>query len=322
MKSERSKQSRSCCVPASETDTVQSVTSIQSVLSESDAVHKEDWVVIPDACFRMGSDSAEGFAEDGEGPSRDVVVKSFKIAATAVSNAQFREFVAATGYITEAEQVGASFVFYLQVEQSLRDLIRQVPSGLPWWLSIEGASWQRPEGPGTHIYERLDHPVVQVSWNDAMAYCQWAKCRLPSEAQWELAARGGLVQKTYAWGDDLHANGKMCCQIWQGQFPNAPATGWIPGTVAVDRFAPNGFGLFNTAGNVWEWCQDWFSPDYHLLTASENPSYDHPTGRRSMRGGSFLCHDSYCNRYRVAARSSNTPSSASSNLGFRVAADC
>ena len=200
----------------------------------------------------MGTDSPEGFPEDGEGPSREVAVASFRIAATAVTNAQFREFVKATGYITEAEQVGVSFVFYLQVEQALRDLIRQVPSGLPWWLSIEGACWQRPTGPGSNIYDRLDHPVVQVSWNDAIAYCQWRNCRLPSEAQWELAARGGLGHSRYAWGEELYPKGQMQCQIWQGEFPNLPAPGWSPGTVAVDRFAPNGFGLFNTAGNVWE----------------------------------------------------------------------
>lgn len=269
----------------------------------------------------MGSDSPEGFADDGEGPSRLVTVKSFKIAATAVTNAQFREFVKATGYITEAEQAGASYVFYLQVEQSLRDSIRQVPAGLPWWLSIEGACWQRPQGPGTHIYERLDHPVVQVSWNDAQAYCEWAVCRLPSEAQWELAARGGIAECRYPWGDELMAQGQSQCQIWQGDFPNAPAPGWTPGTVAVDRFAPNGFGLLNVAGNVWEWCADWFSPDYHRVTASDDPLFERPTGRRAMRGGSFLCHDSYCNRYRVAARSSNTPSSSSSNVGFRTALD-
>lgn len=267
----------------------------------------------------MGNASADAVAADGEGPVRRVSLAGFAIAPAAVTNREFRDFVRATRYVTEAERCGESFVFYLQVPPARRQQARQVAAGLPWWLPVADASWQRPEGPGSHIYERLDHPVVHVSWNDATAYCAWAGVRLPTEAEWECAARGGLEGRRFAWGDDLMQNGAPRCNVWRGSFPNASADGWQPAPVPVTTGDPNGFGLFNTCGNVWEWCADWFSPAYHQETAREDPKFSDPTGRRSMRGGSFLCHDSYCNRYRVAARSSNTPESASSNLGFRVA---
>jgi len=267
----------------------------------------------------MGTDSGEGFPADGEGPARRVTVSAFSIAPAVVSNEEFRAFVRSTGYITRAEEAGSSFVFYLQVSPALRRQARAVPQGLPWWLCVADACWQRPEGPGSSIGDRLDHPVVHVSWHDAQAYCRWAGVRLLTEAQWEYAARGGLRGKRYPWGDDVP--GEPCCNIWRGQFPNAPAAGWRPATVPVRSFAPNAYDLYGMAGNVWEWCEDWFSPDYHLATAPADPLQARPTGRRSARGGSFLCHDSYCNRYRVAARGSNTPESSSSNQGFRVAGD-
>ncbi|HWI80762.1 formylglycine-generating enzyme family protein [Ramlibacter sp.] len=269
--------------------------------------------------FAMGADDREGFPADGEGPARRVSLRPFRIAAAAVTNAEFSAFVRATGYVTQAEEVGSSFVFYLQVAPALRAAIRQVPSGLPWWLEVADACWQRPAGPGSHIRDRMDHPVVHVSWHDTQAYCAWAGVRLPSEAEWEFAARGGLAGRRYPWGDEL--GGDPPCNIWRGAFPNQPAPGWQPGTVPARSFAPNGLGLFNAAGNVWEWCADWFSPDYHRATAAADPLQTQETGRRSSRGGSFLCHDSYCNRYRVAARGSNTPDSSASNYGFRVAAD-
>jgi sulfatase modifying factor 1 len=284
---------------------------------DADAAH--DWIALAGGTFAMGSDTADGFPADGEGPVRDVMVSPFRIAATAVTNAQFRAFVRATGYITQAEEAGSSFVFYLQVPQALRDEVRRYPMGLPWWLEIADACWQRPEGPGSHLRDRMDHPVVHVSWHDARAYCDWAGVRLPTEAQWEFAARGGLSGRQYPWGDELGADPP--CNIWHGSFPNEPAEGWRPGTQAVRSYPPNGHGLYETAGNVWEWCEDWFSPDYHHSTSQRDPVQSQATGRRSARGGSFLCHDSYCNRYRVAARGSNTPESSASNQGFRVVAD-
>jgi len=251
----------------------------------------------------MGTDSPEGFPADGEGPQRAVEVEAFAIAAVPVTNAQFNDFVRATRHVTQAEEAGSSFIFYLQGSQEVRAGARRYPQGLPWWIDVGGACWQRPHGPGSTIHDRMDHPVVHVSWHDAQAYCRWAGVSLPAEREWEYAARGGLQGKRYAWGDEMPT--EPCCNIWRGEFPNRPEPGWLPGTMPVHSFAPNGYGLFQMAGNVWEWCDDWFQQG---------------SGRRAMRGGSFLCHDSYCNRYRVAARSSNTPESCASNIGFRVVA--
>jgi formylglycine-generating enzyme required for sulfatase activity len=306
---------KSCCVPGRD-----GVVETQVPLPTRAAAARTEWVELPGGAFVMGTDSAEGFAEDGEGPARMVEVSPFAMARTAVTNAQFRDFVRATSYITEAEQAGFSFVFYLQVAADRRSAIRQVSRELPWWLPVEGACWQRPAGPGSFVHDRLDHPVVHVSWTDATAYCAWAGARLPTEAEWEYAARGGLLGRRYPWGDELAPDRPPPCNIWQGEFPARPASGWTPGTVAAAAYSPNGWGLHQMAGNTWEWCADWFSPDYHRTTAEVDPLLDRPTGRRSMRGGSFLCHESYCNRYRVAARGSNTPASSASNCGFRVAA--
>ena len=272
------------------------------------------------ACtFTMGSESSEAVPADGEGPVRRVSLDTFSIAATSVTNRAFGAFVRATRYVTDAERLGSSFVFYLQVPLEYRQHVRQAVQDTPWWLALADASWQRPEGPGSHIYERIDHPVVHVSWNDAKAYCSWAGARLPTEAEWEFAARGGREGARFPWGDDLMRNGVPRCNVWRGSFPNAPEAGWRPQPVAAADGEPNALGLINACGNVWEWCADWFSSAYHRETAAQNPLFAQPTGRRSMRGGSFLCHASYCNRYRVAARSSNSPESSSGNLGFRIA---
>jgi formylglycine-generating enzyme required for sulfatase activity len=270
----------------------------------------------------MGTDDAEGFPADGEGPPRLVRLRPFHIDPCAVTNERFAAFVAATGYVTEAERFGWSFVFQSFVRRSRHVEVLGSAGPAPWWLAVKGACWSAPEGPGSTIKGRHDHPVVHVSWHDAAAFCTWAEVRLPTEAEWERAARGGLEQKRYPWGDDLTPSGKHRCNIWQGEFParNTAADGHA-GTAPVDAFKPNGYGLYNTVGNVWEWCADWFSPDWHRDGPREDPAGP-PTGQaRVTRGGSFLCHRSYCNRYRVAARSANTPDSATGNTGFRCAAD-
>ena len=305
-----------CCTPQRH----QTDAPAQAV-STADARHAagtEGLLPIPATEFLMGNDAGDAVPCDGEGPARRVALDAFSIGASAVTNREFAAFVRATRYITDAERFGASFVFYLQVPPELRRSVRRALPDLPWWLPVSDACWQRPEGPRSHIHDRPEHPVVHVSWNDAHAYCAWAGSRLPTEAEWECAARGGLQGRRYAWGDELFRDGVPRCNVWRGSFPNNPAEGWSPGPVAVLTGEPNAFGLYNCCGNIWEWCQDWFSPAYHQDTSAANPRYTHPTGRRSMRGGSFLCHDSYCNRYRVAARSSNTPDSSSSNLGLRV----
>jgi formylglycine-generating enzyme required for sulfatase activity len=276
------------------------------------------WSAPIGGCFLMGSNDRR-FPDDGEGPSRRVTLNEFAIACHAVSNLQFGDFVRATGYTTDAERYGWSFVFGMFLPEEAKRAIGSRAADTPWWVPVPHAYWAQPEGPPSTILDRLDHPVVQVSWNDAKAYCRWARTRLPTEAEWEMAARGGLEQALYPWGDELTRAGEHCCNIWQGSFPDHNTAGdGYTGTAPVHAFRPNGFGLHNMAGNVWEWCEDYFSPQYHGSTATENPLHDEPAANRSLRGGSFLCHESYCNRYRVAARSSNTPDSSASNIGFRV----
>lgn len=283
-----------------------------------------DLIALPGGTFAMGTEDADAWVSDGEGPIREVTVAPFRIAATTVTNAQFAAFVDATGYRTEAENFGWSYVFQGLLGESTRRKLRSTRTvvGVPWWYAVPGACWRKPEGPGTHLKKRADHPVVHVTWNDALAFCTWAGVRLPTEAEWEYAARGGLVRQRYPWGDDLEPGGRHRCNIWQGKFPDVDsgADGWR-GTAPVRSYTPNGFGLFQTSGNVWEWCADWFSPSFHLTGPRENPRGPDYGQSRLMKGGSYLCHASYCNRYRLAARTANTPDSSTGNCGFRVAAD-
>jgi len=276
----------------------------------------------------MGDAFDEGYPDNGELPVHDVSLDPYWIDATSVTNAAFASFVKATGYVTDAERLGASAVFHLLVEADPGDVVGRA-TGTPWWLVVRGADWRRPQGPHSSVAALQNHPVVQVSWRDAQAYCTWAGTRLPTEAEWEYAARGGLEGRRFPWGDELTPNGRWMCNIWQGQFPsyNAADDGHL-GTAPVKAYAPNGFGLWNTIGNLWEWCADTFVADAYPARAGvsavnnpRTPEDADPTSPRVMRGGSYLCHESYCHRYRVAARSSNTPDSAAANIGFRCAND-
>ncbi|WP_407083118.1 formylglycine-generating enzyme family protein [Paenibacillus aurantius] len=279
-------------------------------------------LLLPGGPFLMGTDDQEGFPADGEGPVREVTLRPFRIDPCTVTNEQFQTFVKETGYKTESETFGWSFVFHLLVAEADKPGVSSAAQQTPWWWAVEGADWQHPFGPSSDLAGLMEHPVTHVSWTDANAYCRWAGKRLPTEAEWEYAARGGLVQKRYPWGDLLKPDGQHRCNIWQGKFPekNNLSDGYL-GTAPAQSFPPNGYGLYNMSGNVWEWCSDWFSPDWHRKGPRRDPKGPDRGDKRVMRGGSFLCHKSYCNRYRVGARSSNTPDSASSNIGFRCAAD-
>jgi formylglycine-generating enzyme len=288
-----------------------------SYLQSDSAVHDE--VDIPSGSFLMGDHFDEGYRKDGETPVHPVVLTSFCIDASAVTNRQFAGFVDATGYRTESEVHGSSAVFHLQVKATAADLVGTI-AGVPWWVNVRGADWAHPYGRKSKWEDFPDHPVVQVSWNDAREYCAWAGRKLPTEAQWEYAARGGLEGRRYPWGDDLLGPKNIhLCNIWQGDFPsrNTEDDGFL-GPAPVRSFPPNGYGLYEVSGNVWEWCNDWFLPKYYRTSPGKDPAGPTIGRGRVMRGGSFLCHESYCNRYRIAARSSNSPDSASSNCGFRT----
>ena len=300
---------------------------------------------IPAGEFIMGSDHS--LASANEKPLHQVRVEGFWIDETEVTNAQFKAFVEQTGYVTTAEKA-----------PELSEVMAQLPPGTPlpgpevlvpgslvftppsravplnnvagWWRWTHGASWRHPEGPGSDIKGREDHPVVHVSWHDAQAYARWAGKRLPTEAQWEYAARGGWQGKVYVWGDQPYSQTKPQANIWQGRFPHANALkdGFLR-TAPVRSYAGNPYGLHDMSGNVWEWCADWYRPDAYVQRAGKGPTQD-PTGpqrswnpsdpyspSRSIRGGSFLCHDSYCSAYRPSARRGSAVDTGMSHVGFR-----
>ena len=278
------------------------------------------FVDLPSGSFRMGDDSVWAYPGDGEGPVHDVALDGFRIDRYAVSNDAFARFVDATGWVTDAERYGWSFVFAGLLPDDFPETRAVV--GAEWWRQVDGASWHHPEGPHSDLEGRADHPVVQVSWQDAVAYCRWTGTRLPTEAEWECAARGGRVGAAFPWGDDLEPGGEHRMNVFQGKFPgdNTGADGYRA-TAPVDAFPPNDSGLHNVTGNVWEWCSDWLGLDYYTRSESRNPAGPATGERRVQRGGSYLCHISYCRRYRVSARYGSEPDSSTGNLGFRVAAD-
>lgn len=309
-----------CCAP-SRTHLQQLASSIQCShdrprLSKGSL---ENMVRLDGGPFLMGSESPDAFAADGEGPVRRVTLSPFYISKYAVTNRQFAEFVRATDYRTEAERLGWSYVFRNHVPDALRG---PAAAGTPWWVSVQGAAWRNPEGPDSQFVDRPNHPVVHISWNDAVAYCEWAGYRLPTEAEWEFAARGGLEQKTYPWGDNLTPEGHHMCNIWQGKFPDLD-TGddGFTTTAPADAFPPNGFGLYNSVGNAWEWCADNFDALWHTRASRLDPIGPPSGATRVTKGGSYLCHESYCCRYRNAARTATEPDTSTGHIGFRVVRD-
>ena len=285
-----------------------------------------DLVEIPSGNYLIGTNQIDGFFKDKEGPQVKINLSSFKIGATTVTNAEFQEFAEATGYITESEKFGWSYVFHYFLAPEEKIMAKEVP-GLNWWYAVEGANWRQPEGKNSHILNRMNHPVVHVSRNDALAFCRWKEVRLPTEAEWEVAAKGGTNFERYPWGEEFLIENKHQCNIWQGEFPltNTLEDGF-EGTAPVKTYPSNDYGIYQMIGNVWEWC---LNPQGIDLTAFKESSsrefqkkYAHYSNETfAIRGGSFLCHESYCKRYRIAARNGNTGDSASNNMGFRVVKD-
>jgi formylglycine-generating enzyme required for sulfatase activity len=307
-------------------------------------VAPEGMVWVPDGEFWMGSNSTDG---DGKllfpdtVPVHKVHVDGFWMDRTEVTNEQFARFAEATGYKTIAERVPDpkehpdakkellvpfSAVFKPPADKTGQECRE---CGIcDWWIPVPGANWRHPEGPDSTIKGREKHPVVHIAWDDAVAYAKWASKRLPTEAEWERAARGGLEQKKYYWGDERTPGGKWMANIWQGDFPvKNTAEDGFKGTAPVGSFPPNAYGIVDMAGNAWEWCSDWYQPDYYKFSPSDNPqgpkeSID-PDGRdepkRVMRGGSFLCSDQYCIRYMAGARHHGAPDTGLAHFGFRCA---
>lgn len=305
----------------------------------------DDMVLIPGKTYLMGGDTIWGRPD--EFPRHQVKVSSFYMDKHEVTNAQFRAFVEATHYVTTAEK-----------KPDWDELKKQLPAGTPkpadsllvaaslvfsppnhpvpldnaalWWRWVPGADWRHPHGPGSNIDGKDNYPVVQVSWNDALAYARWAGKRLPTEAEWEYAARGGKLNSIYPWGDEPVNKGEIKANTWQGNFPNEnKKKDHYYYTAPVMSFNPNSYGLYDMAGNVWEWCNDWYRPDYYAACAPKGVVTD-PAGpddsfdpqeptvwKRVVRGGSFLCTDQYCSGFRVSARMKTSPDTGLEHTGFR-----
>jgi formylglycine-generating enzyme required for sulfatase activity len=294
-------------------------------------------VWIPGGTFQMGSNASE-FRGEAE-PIHTVTVHGFWMDTTEVTNEQFAEFVKATGHVTVAEKEPDPQQFPDVPKEKLKPfsaVFTPPTTDTPtrrmddWWKPVYGADWKHPDGPGSSIAGKEKYPVVHISWVDAAAYATWARKRLPTEAEWEFAARGGLEGKKYAWGDEFKPGGKSMANTWQGTFPNQNLTEDGHRTAApVGSFPPNGYGLYDMAGNVWEWCSDWYSRDYFKTSPKDNPQgpessmdpSDPKSKRKVQKGGSFLCAENYCARYQVGARHSGEMESAADHIGFRCVKD-
>ena len=303
-----------------------------------------EMVLIPEGTFVMGRDNGP----EDEKPAHEVTLAPFYLDKTEVTNAQFAAFVKATGYVTRAEKkpnweemrrnlppdtpqplpedmVAGSAVFY---PHGSLNPAEWKSGGPPWWRYVPGACWRRPEGRGSDLRDKGNFPVVQIAWEDAAAYAGWAGKRLPTEAEWEYAARGGLVRKEYCWGDARPGEGgKWYANAHQGDFPNTDtANDGFAGLAPIAQYPPNGYGLYDMSGNAWEWCQDWYDPRYYATSPRDNPKgpdVGEPDAmgqlQKVRRGGSFLCNDSYCKRYVPSARDCNPTDSSANHTGFRCA---
>ena len=306
----------SCCGPSRALETILPASAIAPVKAGG---VPEGMIRVPGGRSFVGTDRPE-IPQDGEGPERAVTLADFGLEATTVTVERFAAFVAATGYITEAERFGWTAVFFGD-QKHLSDASK-VGSRLPWWHSVDDANWRQPEGPGSTVEHRMDHPVTQVSWADAKAFATWVGGRLPTEAEWEHAARGGSHRQRFPWGDAEPDDTTIYANIWQGQFPhhNTGADGHER-TAPARSFEPNALGFYSMAGNVWEWTADPFKVRSLSRQARLRNAQALEHSEKVLKGGSFLCHISYCYRYRIAARMALSPDSAASNAGFRVAYD-
>lgn len=308
---------------------------VESIVTRADT-STEGMVWIEGGKFEMGCEKCN--MPDAV-PVHPVQVSGFWMDETPVTNEQFEAFVNATGYKTVAEQPLSKEEFPQLSEEERKpgSIVFTPPSSsvqldnpAQWWRFVHGADWKHPEGPGSDIRNRMDHPVVHISYVDALAYCKWAGKRLPTEAEYEYASRGGKTTP-FSWGDDVKPEGKWAANIWQGQFPNKNSMeDGFAGTSPVKAFPPNGYKLYDVSGNIWQWCSDWYRSDYFEQLADTGKTTVNPVGptdsydpaepglrKKVQKGGSFLCSDQYCSRYYLGSRGKGEIYSASSNVGFR-----